>query len=139
MSDDLNSMDRAQLEEMAENLGVKFNANIKDDTLRARIAETLGDTSQPATETDPAPAQLDTETEKQKRFEIIIQKDGQDKQPVPVGVNGRNHVIKRGEKVIVAESVVHALTNAVQHQYDPDNMEVMEVLSYPFTVLREVA
>jgi len=125
---DLTKIDRAELEQTATDLGVKFRSDVTDDTLRKKISEQLGDTSA------PAPA----EPEQAKKYEIVIQTDSRDKQPVQVGVNGKMFVIKRGEKVVVPASVVEVLNNAVRYEYDPSDMARTEVLSYPFQIIRTV-
>ena len=124
---------REALEAAAADLGVKFRADVKDDTLRAKIKEALGEggDTEPSPEPEAAPAK-----KAKRRAEIIIATHERDRQPVPVGVNGKTYLIKRGEKAIVPESVVKVLNNAVQYQYDPKTMERQEVLSYPFQVVR---
>lgn len=126
----VDTADRAALEEVAADLDVKFQSNTKDDTLRARIKETLGEAA-PQTVSESKPVKA-----KGRRAEIIIATHERDRQPVPVGVNGKTYLIKRGEKAIVPEAVVKVLNNAVQYQYDPKSMERQEVLSYPFQVKR---
>jgi len=133
------NMERPELEATAADLGLTFPHNISDDKLRAKINEALGDTSG-ATETTNAtsePAATDGEPA-EKHFEIIIATHDQDKQPVPVGVNGKTWLIQRGKKVIVPNCVVENLKNAVQFQYDPNTMERTDVQSYPFQIVREV-
>lgn len=128
---------REELEAAAADLGIKVQANTKDETLRMNIKEKLGDAQPPGTtnaNSDTAPS----ESKKARRFEIIVSTHDQDKQPVQVGVNGRSYVIERGKKVIVPESVVEVLNNAVQHQYDPKTMEETRVMAYPFQTVREV-
>lgn len=128
---------REELEAAAADLGVKFQANTKDDTLRKNIKEKLGEAPAPddAKRTDQA---APGEAKKAKRFRIIVATHDQDKQPVQVGVNGRNYVIERGKEVTVPASVVEVLRNAVQHQYDPKTMEETRVMAYPFQVMGEV-
>ena len=130
----VNTMDRAPLEQTANDLGVKFAHNASDDTLRNKLREALGEPPAPDLNTAPST----TESTKEKRFEIIIQTDGKDKQPVPVGVNGKMWAIQRGKNVIVPESVVEVLKNANRYEYDPKDMSRTEVLAYPFQIVREV-
>ena len=130
----VNTMDRATLEQTANDLGVKFAHNASDDTLRNKLREALGEPLAPELNTAPSTA----ESTKEKRFEIIIQTDGKDKQPVPVGVNGKMWAIQRGKNVIVPESVVEVLKNANRYEYDPKDMSRTEVLAYPFQIVREV-
>jgi len=129
------TMDRQELEATASDLGVTFPHNISDDKLRAKIDDALG----LAPVSDEKDAAVDIEkTANERRFEIIISRHDQDKQPVPVGVNGKTHLIQRGHKVIVPESVIGVLNCAIQYQYDPETMERTEVQSYPFQIIREV-
>ncbi|MGS2743605.1 hypothetical protein ACU6TU_08410 [Halomonas sp. LS-001] len=132
MSDvNVSTMERPELEQTANDLGIKFAHNITDDTLRKKIAEQLGEAPPPAITAPPA----DT---KRKRFEITIHQDSNDKQPVQVGVNGRMYVMKRGVKVTVPDTVVHVLENATRFEYDPRTMQRSEITAYPFTVHREL-
>lgn len=138
------TMERAELEQTAKDLSLSFAHNISDDKLREKINEALGDggsTDNAAGDTTPSETQSsDSEQAEapEKRYEILIATHDQDKQPVPIGVNGKTTLIQRGKKVIVPESVVEVLQNAVQHQYDPGTMERTDVLSYPFQIIREV-
>lgn len=136
------TMNRQELESTAKDIGLSFPHNISDEKLRARIDEALGGAPVKGGSDIGAAAQTAPEAPAataEKRYEIIIATHDQDKQAVPVGVNGKTWLIKRGEKVIVPECVVENLRNAVQFQYDPATMERTEVMSYPFQVLREVA
>lgn len=133
MSDiNIDTADRQNLEQVADDMGVKYQSNTGDDTLRKRIKEKLGDTGSADTQ-EAAPKKP-----KGKRYEIIVATDNQDKQPVFVGVNGRNYVIQRGKKVTVPAAVVNVLSTAVQDVYDPESMEKHPVQSYPFQIIREV-
>lgn len=141
----VNTMDRATLEQTANDLDVKFAHNASDETLRNKLREALGEPPTPSLEPAPQPAAPEHSTEpsstapaKERRFEIIIQTDGKDKQPVPVGVNGKMWAIQRGKNVIVPESVVEVLKNANRYEYDPEDMSRTEVLAYPFQIVREV-
>lgn len=128
---------REELDAAAADLGVTYPANAKDDTLRKAIKAKLGEAPAP----DDAKATRDSapgESKKARRFKIIVATHDQDKQPVQVGVNGRNYVIQRGKEVTVPESVVEVLRNAVQHQFDPKTMEETKVMAYPFQVMGEV-
>lgn len=137
MSDfNVDTADRDELEAVATDLDVKFQSNTGDDTLRSRIKEALGVVTPAASTTSPSTPSSGV-PEKEKRFEIIVSTDSQDKQPVQVGVNGRTYVIKRGEKVIVPASVIEVLSNAVRVEYD-DKMNESYFHSYPFQVLKEV-
>lgn len=146
MSDiNVNAMDRAELEQTANDLDVKFAHNASDETLRNKLREALGEPPMPSLESQSPPAEQATLSAppqpalaKEKRFEIVIQTDGKDKQPVPVGVNGKMWAIQRGKKVVVPQSVIEVLRNAVRYEYDPKDMSRTEVLAYPFQIVREV-
>jgi len=127
------AMSREDLEATAKDLGLSYPGNTGDDTLRKKIQEALGDESVPLSKS----AAVATGNAKERQFEIIISTHEQDKQPVQGGVNGRSFVIKRGEKVVVSESIVEILKNAVQFHYDSE-MNRTEVQSYPFQIVREV-
>lgn len=131
------SMSREELEATAKDLGIRIAHNAKDETVREKIGEALGETTGATPES--AVASQPDDNGMQKRFEIIIATHDQDKQPVPIGVNGKTWLVQRGKKVIVPESVVEVLRNAIQFQYDPKTMERSEIQSYPFQIVREVA
>lgn len=135
----IDTADRATLEQVANDLGIQFQANTKDDTLRKRIKEQLGepddgDGGTAAGQPGPSPASAPGEA---KRYRIIVATHDQDNQPVQVFVNGKSYVIERGEEVTVPASVVEVLKNAVQHHYDPHTMKESKVLAYPFNVVGE--
>lgn len=128
-------MAREALESTASDLGIGFQGNTKDDTLRKKIDEALGNPARnKTTDTQPEPKGAP----KEKRFEIIVATHERDKQAAQVSVNGRMYLIERGKKVIVPESVVKVLETAVRDVYDPKTMEKSEIMSYPFQTLREV-
>jgi len=129
-------MTREELEATAKDLGLSFPHNAGDDTLRTKISTALGDTGNGESKPAAKPAKKDEAGE--KHYEIIIARHDQDKQPVPVGVNGKTWLIQRGEKVIVPKRVVDNLSNAVQFNYDPATMKRTDIQSYPFQILREV-
>lgn len=147
----IDTADRSTLEQVAEDAGIKYQANTGDDTLRKRIKEALGEiepgdgiTGAPTPQNSATPTSADEnkaeapgEKAKAKRYRVIVATHDQDKQPVQVGVNGRTYVIERGKEVVVPESVVEVLTNAVQHQYDPATMKETRVMAYPFQNLGE--
>ncbi|MGQ7248288.1 hypothetical protein ACUN9Y_13255 [Halomonas sp. V046] len=128
------TMNRDQLEAVAKDLDISFQGNTKDDTLRKKIDEALGNPAPIASNDNPAPAA----PSQSKRFEITVHTHERDKQPVQVGVNGRMYVIERGKKVVVPEAVVRVLETAVRVTHDPESMEPREVHSYPFTSHGEV-
>lgn len=139
MTDSVNidNMSREQMLGLADDMGIRVSGNAKDDTIRAKLKEQLGEAPAPDIAESSAAA-APGESKKSKRFDITVHTDKDDKQPVQVGVNGRTYVITRGKKVTVPESVIEVLNNAVQVQYDPETMEQHEIQSYPFTNHGEV-
>jgi hypothetical protein len=127
------AMSREELADMAQTLGLDYPEKIGTENLRKKINAALGDEAVPLSKSAP----VVTGNAKERQFEIIISTHEQDKQPVQGGVNGRSFVIKRGEKVIVSKSIVGVLESAVQRHYDSE-MNMTEVQSYPFQILREV-
>ena len=127
------AMSREELAEMAQTLGLDYPEKIGTENLRKKINAALGDESVPLSKSAP----VVTGSAKERQFEIIISTHEQDKQPVQGGINGKSFVIKRGEKVIVSESIVENLKCAVQFHYDSE-MNRTEVQSYPFQIVREV-
>lgn len=131
MSDvNIDALSGAELKEQAKVLGISLIGNPKDDTLRDKIREALGEV--PAAETVAAAPVVD---ETERMITIIIARSERDKQPVPIGVNGRVIRIKRGEQVTIPERFVHALRNAVQQIRDADSGEMRDVEAYPFQIL----
>ncbi|WP_043530470.1 hypothetical protein [Litchfieldella xinjiangensis] len=132
-------MTREQLEATANDLGVKFQSNIGDDTLRSRIDEALGTPNPTGSATKPANEQPKGSAQQTKpaKRKIIVATHDQDKQPVQVFVNGRSYIIERGKEVVVPVSVVEVLRNAVQDVYDPKTMKKSHVMAYPYQDLGE--
>jgi hypothetical protein len=129
-------MSREELKATAADLGLDFPANIPNDKLVARIRAHLGE---PVAEPSDAVAEDHSDKGSGERvFEVTIATDSQDKQPVPLQVNGVIKVVKRGERVRLPESYVNVLEHAVQHRYDPATMERQDVLSYPYQIHGEV-
>jgi hypothetical protein len=127
------AMSREELVAMAQTLGVDYPDKIGTENLRKKINAALG--NEPVALSKAAP--VITGNAKERQFEIIISTHEQDKQPVQGGVNGKSFVIKRGQKVIVSESIVENLRCAMQRHYDSE-MNMTEVQSYPFQIVREV-
>lgn len=74
-------------------------------------------------------------TEEQK-FRLTVHKSGEDKAPmIQVGVNGKIWHIKKGVEVIVPESVVEVLRNAIKDVYTQEGGTLVqsELHSYPFS------
>jgi len=127
---DLKKLQRPELEEQAELLNITVAANETDASLRKKIATALGEIS------DEAPALSHPSVAKdEKRVTIIVNKSEIDKQPVVVGVNGKNYVMKRGERVSVPLSVIEVLNNATKLTWDTDMKEYAEVPRYPYQLV----
>ena len=117
-----------ELKEQAEILGVAFPNNIKEETLRKKIQEKLGEP-----EDEPALAHP-TVKSNGERVTIIINESETDKQPVTVGVNGRNYVMQRGKPVSVPMAVVEILNHAVKQVWDAEMKGYSKVMRYPYSV-----
>jgi hypothetical protein len=146
----LSEASQKQLADFAQiNLGLEIDRRFGADKLRALIAQT--GYSQPDIEVadvaeEPTPARIaQAEADaKRKKIKILIPNQEtpgstEGREPVPVGVNGRVVLIKRGVPVEVPEEYVHALQNANKMQYDTGpNGELINptmVPTYPFSVL----
>lgn len=128
---DIGQMSREELDELAETLGIKANGNTKDDTLRARIREQLGE---PTDEPEPSHAVMKS-VPKEERITIIINESDTDKQPVQVGLNGRSFVMQRGKPVSVPKGVIEILNHAVKTVWNSDMSGYTDVKRYPYTVV----
>jgi hypothetical protein len=122
---ELNTMNLEDLKAQADVLGVEYANNIGADALRKKIVAVLGDE-----EEITKPTVLAKSTTKMVTINIARSKE--DKQPVPVGLNGKVYRMKRGEDVTVPAGVVDILRNAIQVFRDPDTGEDHEVEAYPF-------
>lgn len=132
----------------ADNLGKRIAANALEATARAKLAEMIAEESggvNPLVAPAATPAGTNAFIDKvldqmgppeaEKRIRIKIFEDKFDKQPVPVGVNGIQFLIKRGLEVEVPAAVVNVLNDAVTTTYDPETMEAFHTHTYPFQIL----
>lgn len=137
MSDiNLNAMDRNELVEQAELLGVEFSGRESADSIRGKLADALGiDLGDAAVPTKKASTRKAAEPKgkKEKRYKLTIATSESDDKPVPVTINGYTYTIPRGVEVEVPEAVIEVLKNAVGQKLDPKTKEWREVLSYPFS------
>lgn len=124
----LDSLSREELKEQAELLGLDVSGKESTDTLKRRIASKLGE---PVDEPELAHASVATDEE---RITIILNESEADKQPVVVGVNGRNYVMQRGKPVSVPKSVLEVLNHAYRTVWDGTMSEYNEVMRYPYRV-----
>ena len=132
----LDQLSGAELREQADAVGVQYASNIGDDTLRKKIMDALGISSE-SNSSPSAEAEQDTSEDKplSKKVTIVINKDKDDKQPVPVAVNGKVYRIVRGEKVTVPVEVLNVLEDAIQVIKDPETEELSEVPAYNYRVV----
>lgn len=124
----IESMSLEELKDLADTLGETYASNIGEETLRKKLQAKLGE---PVEEPEQV---IPSAVEGEERIAITIHKSPTDKQPVPVGVNGKTWLIKRGVKVEVPKSVIEILNNAVCLAWDSDMEEYSEVRRYPYTV-----
>ncbi|MCW7556490.1 hypothetical protein NX722_28410 [Endozoicomonas gorgoniicola] len=119
----------------ADELGITYPNNIGEDTLLKKIDEHLGNFS----DADDSDEQQETPktssgSERPEKVTIILQEDENNQQPVPVGFNGKNYVIKRGVEVEVPYGVYAILKDATETHYDEDG-NASQRQSYPFNVV----
>jgi len=133
---DIHTAKPAEIKKQLEANGVKYDPKANGDVLRRQLMRILG---------IPVPAIVEKDSEMQnvrkgekKRIKILIHKTKEDKQPVPVAINGFTWLIKRGHEVAVPIEVIEALRHAIRTELDEETMEYIEVPSYPFQVLGEV-
>lgn len=132
----LDQLSGAELREQADAVGVQYASNIGDDTLRKKIMDTLGISSESNSSPSVEAAQGTSEDKPfSKKVTIVINKDKDDKQPVPVAVNGKVYRIVRGEKVTVPVEVLNVLEDAIQVIKDPETEELSEVPAYNYRVV----
>ena len=144
----------AQLRQFAEAMCLPESPpNIKDETLRAKIATVWDkdeifiieeDLDQPAPR-DESPVTAANEDDKDTIDTIFI--DFEDhvggRDPVWASVNGRGQWIPRGQEAQVRHRYTHVLENAVRTVYDqepdakgnPGEMDSREVKAYPFRII----
>jgi len=135
----------------AKNLGLDVQYRMGADKIRALMAAAgyQKDTIEievPDAGNDPNARVATGEAEAPRKM-VMIQINNQPgpggKEHVPVGVNGKVYLIKRGEPVKVPVEVVHVLENAKTTAYDrgPNGEPInpTDVLKHPFSVLASVA
>lgn len=127
----IDTLTSAELKDQAKVLGIPLTGNPKDETIRERIREALGEPAK-ANETQAQPIAAEAS---EKLVKIMIQESESDQQPVAIGLNGRIIRIQRGKEVDVPAGYVEILRNAKQKVRDTKTNEDREVLSYPFQVL----
>lgn len=124
----LESMERSELMEQAQLLGLSVESKISTPNLLKKIKMALGE---PVEEPDVAHESVKS-LKQDERVTIIVAESETDKQPVVVGVNGRNYVMKRGEPVSVPLSVIEVLNNATKKVWDAKFETYKTVPFYPY-------
>lgn len=135
----------------SKNLGLEVNFRMGADKIRATMAaagytKDFIEVEAPDDKPDPNARVASGEPEAPRKM-VTIQINNQPgpggKEHVPVGVNGKVYLIKRGEPVKVPIEVVHVLENAKTTAYDrgPNGEPInpTDVLKHPFSVLQSVA
>jgi len=157
---ELNRSSLQDLRGYANQLGLTVDPNDTRDVVLSKVRTTLGfpdessskskakskteDTSSdPNDEQEPAqyefrkPAELAPAPEgtdynpRLRKVTIRIPSQENDKQPVPVSVNGRTWVIQRDKDAEVPHYVYLTLRDSVEGQLDPTSGTVFEVPMYP--------
>jgi hypothetical protein len=120
------SDNKDDLLEYAKELNVSANARLSIDSIKALIRKAVGD--------------VDVVTSA-KKIKLMIHKTEGDTGSidVPVSVNGKTWLIKRGMEVIVPDFLVEVLENAVKEIYVQDevtkSITKREVPAYPFSAM----
>lgn len=123
----LNALNLEELKKQADILQIKYASNIGEEALRKKLAEALGIVG------DDTDDQSGTDEQKtEKTVTVLIGKDPENKQPVPLGVNGRIIRVRRGEKVQIPAEFLDCLKNAVRMEWDAEAEEMIEVPAYNF-------
>ena len=127
----LEELSREELKEQAELLGVKFDSKMADKTLRSKIQAKLGE---PVDEPELSHKSVESD---ETRVTIILNESDTDKQPVVVGVNGKNYVMKRGKPVAVPLAVIEVLNNAKKVVWNMAMDEHHSVMRYPYQMVAQ--
>jgi hypothetical protein len=141
-----------------EELGLTINANFKRDTVIRKIREAMGgaDSATTADTGDRGVSEtaknIDAALEEHADAKRILIKIPKEKGPmgtddVQVRVNGKQYLIKRDVEVAVPPSVLEALRNAIETQYNEDEDPVtgkrvqiaIDTPSYPVHILGAAA
>ena len=127
----LEELSREELKEQAELLGVKFDSKMADKTLRGKIQAKLGE---PVDEPELSHKSVEND---ETRVTIILNESDIDKQPVVVGVNGKNYVMQRGKPVAVPLAVIEVLNNAKKVVWNMAMDEHHSVMRYPYQMVAQ--
>ncbi len=122
------STDKDAMLDYANSLDLNLDARFNLETIREKILSRLAEQSLP-----------EQPTKQQKTVKIMIHKTENDTGSiqVPVSVQGKTWLIKRGHEVEVPVSVVEVLKNAIKeiYEFDGDEIRSKEVPAYPFSVV----
>ena len=121
----LDSATTDQLREYATTVGVDVPPNIKDDTLRARIRETLG-------EVQKVEEPKKTKSNPEKSMWVRIQNDGMFTGPVSLTHNGTQALVARNEWVEIPFKYFEVLRLAVTHDVNGMTGDITSRPTYPF-------
>ena len=144
--EELNKKKDPELAAIAEELGLQFvPENTGKATYIKEILQAQEEDSATAVEILPEADPLLVVEEapvKEKKFRIsVANQEGVENTPfVKVGVNGQMYAIPRETEVIVPESVVEVLNNAVVTRFVQNGRDLVEQKArrFPFSVLGEV-
>jgi hypothetical protein len=117
-------MTQKELLEKAIALGLEAEESESPQSLQAKIKAATGEDTPKGSSLKP-----------KKGFKrIIIHEQKDDQRPVPVAVNGKAWLIKRGEMVEVPDYIVHVLENTIGDSVHMVNNEVIhrKYQRYPF-------
>lgn len=117
-----------ELREQAELLGVDFDKTDTIEVLQQSVAAALGVTLAEKKK----PSRKVAKDVKEDRVWLKIEKNKDDRQPVPIGVNGVFNLVERGKWVHIKREYLHVLQNAISYDIDPESGEAVGVASYPF-------
>ena len=127
----LDNNTKEELIEIAKDLGINIDARFSETKLREIIyAEKKAESK----------ALSNADIDAQRKVKLLIHKTDGDTGSidVPVSVNGKTWLIKRGVEVDVPLFVVEVLKNAVKEIYVQDDVNrgivMREVPAYPFSV-----
>ena len=118
------------LKAQADELGITYANNIGEDTLQKKIDEALGNFDG----SDTPELTKDTASQPDDNVTVRLQEDETNKHDLPLGVNGKTYLLKRGEDVSVPRDVYEVLKDCVEDHYDGDGNKTRRQ-SYPFTVV----
>lgn len=127
-SPDIDQMTREELDELAETLNIKSNGTMKDETVRQKIRDQLGEPSEPAENGHAVVESLPAD----EKLTIVLNDSETDKWPVQVYLNGRSYIMQRNRPVTVPKAVVEILNHAVKTVWDSEMKSYTKVQRYPY-------